>query len=94
MLRRRSAHASGSRYGVVFRDLLVLESNIPGWGILLRMLRRLEDRGLVQGVAAGSSAALVESNLLFLKCWIVCGLQGIMSLNGEVSIAGADPGRI
>ena len=38
-----------NRYGVVFRDLLVLESNIPRWGILLRMLRRLEDRGLVRG---------------------------------------------
>jgi ATP-dependent helicase Lhr and Lhr-like helicase len=38
-----------NRYGVVFRDLLVLESNIPRWGILLRMLRRLEDRGQVRG---------------------------------------------
>jgi ATP-dependent Lhr-like helicase len=38
-----------SRYGVVFRDLLVLESNIPRWGLLLRMLRRLEDRGEVRG---------------------------------------------
>ena len=38
-----------NRYGVVFRDLLVLESNIPRWGILLRMLRRLEDRGEVRG---------------------------------------------
>ena len=38
-----------SRYGVVFRDLLVLESNTPRWGLLLRMLRRLEDRGEVRG---------------------------------------------
>ena len=38
-----------NRYGIVFRDLLVQESNIPRWGILLRMFRRLEDRGLVRG---------------------------------------------
>ena len=38
-----------ARYGVVFRDLVVRESNIPKWGALLRMLRRLEDRGEVRG---------------------------------------------
>ena len=44
-----SARMLLNRYGVVFRDLLALESNIPRWGILLRMLRRLEDRGEVRG---------------------------------------------
>ena len=38
-----------SRYGVVFRDVVARESNIPRWGALLRMLRRLEDRGEVRG---------------------------------------------
>jgi ATP-dependent helicase Lhr and Lhr-like helicase len=38
-----------ARYGVVFRDLVARESNIPKWGVLLRMLRRLEDRGEVRG---------------------------------------------
>ena len=38
-----------ARYGVVFRDLVARESNIPRWGTLLRMLRRLEDRGEVRG---------------------------------------------
>jgi ATP-dependent helicase Lhr and Lhr-like helicase len=38
-----------TRYGVVFRDVLTLESNVPRWGQLLRMLRRLEDRGEVRG---------------------------------------------
>ena len=37
------------RYGVVFRDLVALETNIPRWGTLLRMFRRLEDRGEVRG---------------------------------------------
>jgi ATP-dependent helicase Lhr and Lhr-like helicase len=38
-----------ARYGVVFRDLVVRESNVPKWGLLLRMLRRLEDRGEIRG---------------------------------------------
>jgi ATP-dependent Lhr-like helicase len=38
-----------ARYGVVFRDVVTRESNIPRWGALLRMLRRLEDRGEVRG---------------------------------------------
>jgi ATP-dependent Lhr-like helicase len=37
------------RYGVVFRDLMALETNVPRWGLLLRMFRRLEDRGEVRG---------------------------------------------
>jgi ATP-dependent Lhr-like helicase len=37
------------RYGVVFRDLLVREKNIPRWRDLLLCLRRLEDRGEIRG---------------------------------------------
>ncbi|MCW8409954.1 DEAD/DEAH box helicase [Legionella sp. PATHC035] len=37
------------RYGVVFRDLLVREKNIPRWRDLLIFLRRLELRGEVRG---------------------------------------------
>jgi ATP-dependent Lhr-like helicase len=38
-----------ARYGVLFRDLLVRESNAPRWRDLLNMLRRLEARGEVRG---------------------------------------------
>lgn len=38
-----------ARYGVVFRDLLVRESNAPRWRDLLGILRRLEARGEVRG---------------------------------------------
>ncbi len=38
-----------TRYGVVFRDLLVRESNAPKWRDLLGILRRLEARGEVRG---------------------------------------------
>jgi ATP-dependent Lhr-like helicase len=37
------------RYGVVFRDLLAREKNIPRWRDLLTTYRRLEDRGDIRG---------------------------------------------
>jgi ATP-dependent Lhr-like helicase len=38
-----------NRYGILFRDLLVRESNAPRWRDLLPMLRRLEARGVLRG---------------------------------------------
>jgi ATP-dependent Lhr-like helicase len=37
------------RYGVVFREVLARESNLPKWRELLILFRRLEDRGEVRG---------------------------------------------
>ncbi len=37
------------RYGIVFRELLTRETNLPKWRELLITLRRLEDRGEVRG---------------------------------------------
>jgi len=37
------------RYGIVFRDLLAREANLPPWRELLMGLRRLEDRGEIRG---------------------------------------------
>jgi ATP-dependent Lhr-like helicase len=37
------------RYGVVFREMLARESNLPKWREMLIALRRLEDRGEVRG---------------------------------------------
>jgi len=37
------------RYGVVFREVLARESNLPKWRELLLTFRRLEDRGEVRG---------------------------------------------
>jgi ATP-dependent Lhr-like helicase len=78
-----------NRYGVVFRDLLVLESNIPRWGILQRMLRRLEDRGEVRGGRfvsgfGGEQFALPE---------VLDTLRATSNLDfkGDMTIAGADP---
>ncbi len=38
-----------ARYGVVFRDLLTREANLPRWRELVMTFRRLEDRGEVRG---------------------------------------------
>jgi ATP-dependent Lhr-like helicase len=37
------------RYGIVVRDLLARESNLPTWRELLMAFRRLEDRGEIRG---------------------------------------------
>jgi ATP-dependent Lhr-like helicase len=37
------------RYGIVIRDLLARESNLPPWRELLMAFRRLEDRGEIRG---------------------------------------------
>jgi ATP-dependent helicase Lhr and Lhr-like helicase len=37
------------RYGVVFREVLIRESNLPNWREILIALRRLEDGGEVRG---------------------------------------------
>jgi len=78
-----------ARYGVVFRDLLVRESNIPKWGVLLRMLRRLEDRGEIRGGRfvsgfGGEQFALPE---------VVESLRESRHRESqqEISVAGADP---
>lgn len=81
-----------NRYGVVFRDLLVFESNIPRWGILLRMLRRLEDRGLVRGGRfvsgfSGEQFALPE---------VLDSLHATKNqrFEGDIRLAGADPANL
>ncbi len=37
------------RYGIVFRDVLARESNLPKWRELQIGFRRLEDRGEIRG---------------------------------------------
>jgi ATP-dependent Lhr-like helicase len=78
-----------ARYGVVFRDVLALESNTPRWGVLLRMLRRLEDRGEVRGGRfvngfGGEQFALPE---------VLESLRAIRNDHSSftVTIAGSDP---
>jgi ATP-dependent helicase Lhr and Lhr-like helicase len=78
------------RYGVVFREVLARESNLPKWRELLIAFRRLEDRGEVRGGRfvngfLGEQFALPEA---------VESLRAMRNLpvSGEtVSISAADP---
>ena len=77
------------RYGVVFRDLLVRESNAPKWRDLLGVLRRLEARGEARGGRfvtgfGGEQFALPEA---------VESLRNAHSTesNVEFDVAAADP---
>jgi ATP-dependent helicase Lhr and Lhr-like helicase len=45
----RKARQLLQRYGVVFRDLLARESNLPPWRSLLQLYRRWEARGEIRG---------------------------------------------
>jgi ATP-dependent Lhr-like helicase len=51
--RNRAVEATGwmllKRYGIVFRDLLAREPNLPKWRELQMAFRRLEDRGEIRG---------------------------------------------
>ena len=70
--------------------MVALETNIPRWGALLRMFRRLEDRGEVRGGRfvgggfRGEQFALPE---------VTESLRAASSRNDHhaVTIAGADP---
>ncbi|MGA9670140.1 MAG: DEAD/DEAH box helicase [Terracidiphilus sp.] len=84
-----AAHVLLARYGILFRDIVARESNIPRWGVLLGMLRRLEDRGEVRGGRfvsgfGGEQFALPEA------------VEGLRTARGNheqesITLAGADP---
>jgi ATP-dependent helicase Lhr and Lhr-like helicase len=78
-----------ARYGVVFRDLVALESNIPRWSLLLRMLRRLEDRGEIRGGRFVSGFGGEQ----FAMPDVLDSLRAAKNHNDHysVTIAGADP---
>ena len=78
-----------NRYGVVFRDLLAFESNIPRWGVLLRMLRRLEDRGEIRGGRFVSGF----SGEQFALPQVLESLRAAekQKLRNDIIIGGADP---
>ncbi len=78
------------RYGVVFRAVLERESLIPPWRMLLRYLRRMEDRGEVYGGRfvdgfSGEQFALPEAVGLLRRH------AGEPEQNGLGVISAADP---
>ena len=77
------------RYGILFRDLLVGESNAPRWRDLLPMLRRLEARGEIRGGRflsgfGGEQYALPEA-VESIRTSRTC------ECNAVIAVAAADP---
>ncbi len=78
------------RYGIVIRDLLSRESNLPPWRELLMAFRRLEDRGEIRG-GRFVDGFLGEQFALPVAVESVRGMRGL-PLSGEmVTLSAADP---
>jgi ATP-dependent Lhr-like helicase len=78
------------RYGIVIRDLLTRESNLPPWRELLMGFRRLEDRGEIRG-GRFVDGFLGEQFALPVAVESVRGMRGL-PLSGEtMTLSAADP---
>ena len=78
------------RYGIVIRDLLARESNLPPWRELLMAFRRLEDRGEIRG-GRFVDGFLGEQFALPVAVESVRGMRGL-PLSGEtMTVSAADP---
>ena len=78
------------RYGIVIRDLLARESNLPSWRELLMAFRRLEDRGEIRG-GRFVDGFLGEQFALPVAVESVRGTRSL-PLSGEtLTLSAADP---
>jgi ATP-dependent Lhr-like helicase len=78
------------RYGIVIRDLLARESNLPPWRELLMAFRRLEDRGEIRG-GRFVDGFLGEQFALPVAVESVRSTRGL-PLSGEtLTLSAADP---
>jgi ATP-dependent Lhr-like helicase len=78
------------RYGIVIRDLLARESNLPPWRELLMGFRRLEDRGEIRG-GRFVDGFLGEQFALPVAVESVRGMREL-PLSGEaMTLSAADP---
>jgi len=78
------------RYGIVIRDLLAREANLPPWRELLMGFRRLEDRGEIRG-GRFVDGFLGEQFALPVAVESVRGMRGL-PLSGETTtLSAADP---
>ena len=78
------------RYGIVIRDLLARESNLPPWRELLMAFRRLEDRGEIRG-GRFVDGFLGEQFALPVAVESVRSMRGL-PLSGEMlTLSAADP---
>jgi ATP-dependent Lhr-like helicase len=78
------------RYGIVFRELLARETNLPKWRELLITFRRLEDRGEVRG-GRFVSGFLGEQFALSMAVDSLRAQRNQQPTGELVSISAADP---
>lgn len=78
------------RYGIVFRELLARESNLPPWRELQLAFRRLENRGEVRG-GRFVSGFVGEQFALPIAVESVREVRNLPASNELVTISAADP---
>ena len=78
------------RYGIVFRDLLAREANLPSWRELLMGFRRLEDRGEIRG-GRFIDGFLGEQFALPIAVDSVRALRNLPTDAETVTLSAADP---
>jgi ATP-dependent Lhr-like helicase len=78
------------RYGIVFRDLLARETNLPKWRELQMAFRRLEDRGEIRG-GRFVSGFVGEQFALPIAVESLRATRKAMPTGNTISLSAADP---
>ena len=78
------------RYGIVFRDVIAREANLPTWRELLMAFRRLEDRGEIRG-GRFVDGFLGEQFALPVAVESVRAMRKVPPANDVITISAADP---
>jgi len=78
------------RYGIVIRDLLARESNLPTWRELLMAFRRLEDRGEIRG-GRFVDGFLGEQFALPIAVESVRAMRSLPLTGETITVSAADP---
>jgi ATP-dependent Lhr-like helicase len=78
------------RYGIVIRDVLVREANLPPWRELLMAFRRLEDRGEIRG-GRFVDGFLGEQFALPVAVESIRAMRKLEPVQGTITLSAADP---
>ena len=78
------------RYGIVVRDVLAREANLPPWRELLAAFRRLEDQGEIRG-GRFVDGFLGEQFALPVAVDSVRAMRKLDSEHGAITLSAADP---
>ena len=78
------------RYGIVVRDVLAREANLPPWRELLGGFRRLEDRGEIRG-GRFVDGFIGEQFALPVAVESVRAMRKLDAVSGTITLSAADP---